>query len=58
MCHAKIRIPLQLAYEGGIQKVNNLNIKIPKGVIQGSHIRLKRTRSPWDRRRIARRFIY
>lgn len=41
--HAKIHIPLKLAYEGGEQAIDykNLKIKIPKGVLQGSQLRLK-----------------
>ncbi|MCS5710013.1 DnaJ C-terminal domain-containing protein [Candidatus Berkiella aquae] len=48
--HAKITIPLEVAYSGGTQMVQldarhpqskTLQIKIPKGVAQGSQIRLK-----------------
>lgn len=47
--HAKIQIPLSMAYHGGVQtltlqmpqNVKNLNVKIPAGVGSGSQIRLK-----------------
>ena len=47
--HAKVAIPLEVAYQGGNQtlqlqlgrEIKNLNVKIPPGVINGSQIRLK-----------------
>lgn len=49
--HAKIRVPLTLAYHGGTQTIQlqtsegtapkSLKVKIPAGVTQGSQIRLK-----------------